>query len=421
MYGPHPARRRTLAALLPALVALALVPAGAYAASTAVGAPSGHATRAAGVEHKLSPGPRAVSARARRGHTARIRIRAIHRARTSALRPLRIGLNANTNGWGNDMGREQSRVAATGVRYIREEFDWDTIQPTPGTWDFSRYDELVADAAQRGLTVLPLLMRVPSWAGRHPHTLPTDPSDYARFVARVAQRYGRGGDFWREHSNLNGGLAPQYFELWNEPYLPQFSDGDPSPARYARMVKASVIAGRAANPRARFLLAADTTSAMVAGGHDREWIDAMYAAVPDLGRYFDAVAVHPYSVNAPNRFDANNARWQFGRLDQIHRRFAAHGDGGKHLWITEVGFTTCPRNSDCVSETAQASYLTDVYALASTRYRPYVDAVIWYGWHDFGGSSPDPADKEEWFGMIRHDGTPKPALAALRSVTGAAA
>jgi hypothetical protein len=329
---------------------------------------------------------------------------------------LRIGLNANTQGWGADAGSRQDIVRSSGARYIRESLDWSSVEPQNDQWSWSKYDSLLTKAAQRGLTVLPVLMSVPGWAGATWDTVPSDPAEFAEYTAKVAQRYGPGGDFWSAHPEL-GDYAPQYFELWNEPYLGVFAAGHTDPARYARLVKAATTAGRAANSRARFLLSADTTATDDFSTY-YAWMDGMYAAVPNLGDYFDAAAVHPYGDGTPDHYTPGWSRWQFRRIEEIRAKLQAHGDGDKHLWITEVGWTTCTSSPGCVSEAQQSANVSKMFEMIHADYGSLVDAVFLYGFQDLNPGTP--SDKEQWFGFIRRDGSFKPAWQALKRETGAA-
>ncbi len=303
----------------------------------------------------------------------------------------------------------------TGARWLREEFHWDRIEPGAGSFDWAQVDITVGEAAKRGLRVLPTLMDTPSWAGASVTTIPSDPSAYAHFVAQVAARYGPTGEFWRVHPELPN-TPIEYYELWNEPYLQNFSAGGADPAKYARLVRAATAAGRAASPGAKFLVQADLTwTNDFRSYHD--WINAMYAAVPDLNDYFDAVAIHPYGTSPDYYTPSGDTRWEVRRLEQIRARFVAHGASDKHLWITELGWSTAPGCSSCQSETQQAAYLTRFAAMLRTHYASYIDAFFLYGWRDPG---TDPNNKEDWFGIIRRDGSKKPAWDALRAITGVA-
>lgn len=333
-------------------------------------------------------------------------------AKKSRAAPLRVGINANTQGYGDKAGQEQDRVAPLGVGWLREDFSWSVIQPEEGRYDWGHYDRVLLEAARRGLRVLPLLASAPGWAEPTANTIPADPRDYASFVAHVVRRYGPGGALWRDHAAL-AGCAPTHFEIWNEPYLDSYSDDGVDPGRYARLVKASVIAGRRANPRAKYLIESDTAATYLPG-QSFDFTDSMYAAVPHLGRYFDAVAVHPYTRFSPAFYDPKaDTRLQFGRIREIHARFKRHGDGHKHLWITEVGWSTCAAAPVCVSESRQATDLRKLFEVVRSRYRSYVDALFVFNFRDYGPAVED--SKEGWFGVLRRDGSRKPSWQALRS------
>ena len=155
---------------------------------------------------------------------------------------LTIGLNSV---WNNDCNL--AAVAGAGVTIERLEIDWSDVEPRPGAWTWRKEDPEVAAAARHGLAVLPVLIGVPRWAGPAWDAIPSNPARYAAYVAHVVARYGPHGSFWREHRGLPAHPA-RWFELWNEPYGSGFSFGGPKPAAYARLVRASTMAGRQADP-----------------------------------------------------------------------------------------------------------------------------------------------------------------------------
>jgi hypothetical protein len=336
------------------------------------------------------------------------------KATSGDLGDLRIGLVANAQGWNMNSASVLDEVEPTGAQWLREEFSWEVIEPANDKWQWDRYDNLLARASERGIRILPVLMSTPSWAGSSWNQIPANPTEYAEFTAAVVARYGPGGSYWDAHPEI-ASYAPDHFELWNEPYLDAFSAGGVNPARYARLVKAAATAGRAANSEARFLLQADRTP----GGDARHtFIDDMYAAVPDLNSHFDAVAVHPYAAKfSPDRWSGG---WGFERIDAARQKFVEHGAGDKPLWVTEIGWSTCPADTDyCTSEQKQATYLGQMFELLRTRYSDYVHAVFVYQHADWGPA--EPADREYWYGLKRRDGTRKPAYDVFRDVASAAA
>ncbi|HWH93007.1 MAG TPA: hypothetical protein VNT03_04025, partial [Baekduia sp.] len=199
----------------------------------------------------------------------------------AAAPSLRLGLVANTLGWGSRVGAAQSLAKAAGARWLREEIMWSRVAPRRGERRWGATDRLFVAAAHRGLRILPVLNEPPRWARGRAGALPTDTAAYAAFVGDVVARYGRGGGFWRVHPGLDRAVAPVWFELWNEPYFARPSHGAVTARRYAALADAAIKAGRAASPRARFLLAVDPATASD-GRLDARWLDRLDASRPGL-------------------------------------------------------------------------------------------------------------------------------------------
>lgn len=295
-----------------------------------------------------------------------------------------------------------------GVSILREDLQWSLVQPRRGAaLDFQTYDRVVASAALRGLTLLPILDDVPSWAGPDPRGSPSRPRDYARFAAAAVRRYGPGGEFWRRHPELP--LRPvHWWEHLNEVYV-----HDANAARYARTIVDGTSAMRAVDPQARILIAGETD--YVAGSRKlRDWLGQLYRVRPGLNAFFDAVSVHPYSgtlspqVFTPGGDEAHQAR----RLEEIRATLVANGAATKHLWVTEIGWSTC-RTDQCVTPAQQATYLRQFAQLRATRWKTYVDAVILYHLKDENSRSKDP---EANYGVLDSGGHRKPGWAAFRAL-----
>jgi hypothetical protein len=331
-------------------------------------------------------------------------------ATSGAPKPGRLIIGMNSV-WNNACNLDALRSA--GVTMQRFDVDWPSVEPQRGQWRWGEFDSLFEVAARHGVTVLPLLMGIPSWAGGSHYSVSTDQSGFAHYTAQVVRRYGPQGTFWRTHRNVPYRPA-RWFEIWNEPYLSLFSDGGPNPAAYARLVKAAATAGHRARPSAKFLMAADVTGETESGALT-PWLAPMYRAVPDLNRYFDGVAVHPYSApRGPLTFNrGHDARFEFRRIETLRHDFVSRG-ARKPFWITELGWSTCPASPEnCNSESQQATYLRQAFQKVKRSY-PWVRALFVYNYRD-STTVTDPTDKERWFGLIRRDGTPKPAWNVLRA------
>jgi hypothetical protein len=245
----------------------------------------------------------------------------------------------------------------------------------------------VLAAAARGLDVLPVVLWSPLWASRNPFMWsgPPRPGPYARFLAALAGRYGTQGSLWRE-----AGVPPRpltRWQVWNEPSIRYFwsGRGDWRP-QYAALLHAAHDALRAADPRGRTVLAGLTNFS---------WRDLRVLYRLGAGRWFDEVAVHPYTRRAqdPPRI--------LRRIRAVMRRA---GDAGKPLLATEVGWPASlealgRRYGNEVGERRLPRMIRPALcALARARGRLGIDSVWWLGWH---GRYADRRNPWDWAGLRR--------------------
>jgi hypothetical protein len=263
----------------------------------------------------------------------------------------------------------------------------------PDAWDDSFYRL----AASRGVTILPLI-----------NTNPVPATDAARqafaeLVRAHVQRYGPRGSFWAQNPDLDRSLAPDVFEVMNEPYI-EFLGGPYNPAGYAALVKRTAELVRPVDPTVRLAMATATT--FFGGSRSgAPWLSALYEAVPNLNDYFDVAAVHPYAHN-PDTCDPNY-RWCFRQIEVVKAMLDSRGAAAKRIYITELGNNTGGASSH--TEAEQAQYLQR-YVDLSKGYG-YVEALLYYSYRDH---CTDSSNKECWFGVLRHDWSRKPAFDVLR-------
>ena len=161
---------------------------------------------------------------------------------------------------------------------------------------------------------------------------------------------------------------------------------------------------------------------------------------------FDFAAVHPYAEFGQQRGPTDwGYRWpahllQYGDaayahgmalVSRIRAELVAAGEAGKSLWATEVGAPTyggsC-RTRPCVSEARQAQWVRDYLRawltgertgwhapLPSHYYGEFTGPIFFYEWRDKSDGHAAPTDKEGFFGLLRFDGTKKPAFAVLKA------
>jgi polysaccharide biosynthesis protein PslG len=332
-----------------------------------------------------------------------------------------VGLSASLRFLqGDELVSEISDLRAAGVRYSREDMEWADIEPEPGRFDWSRWDGLVGASAQQGLRLIAIPIGSPAWATGAPNRPPVGDAAsaaYAAFVRAAIDRYGTNGTFWPANPHLPR-VPITMWDVWNEPYEPSGWGGPPDPAAYARLYRRTVQAGRDADPKARFLLEADT-GAGGSGWPQPPFLEAMLASDAGLARDIDIVSVHPYSGRrppqecTPDRRPPGREFWQATRFDfcrvlDIRRILDANGAGDARIWITEMGWSTAPQGERSVSEAQQAQYTRDAFDLLR-RWR-VVDGIVFY---HYQLSEQDPTSDQDWYGLVRSDGTPKPAWYAF--------
>lgn len=337
-----------------------------------------------------------------------------------------IGIKARlSNRSDSELAEVVSKLRSTGVSIVREDVTWSTIEPKPGKYYWAGMDRWVTAAAEQGISVMAVLDAPPEWVTARWSDAPADGqqlADFAEFCREVVARYGSNGTFWERHPGIPA-VPILYWDIWNEPYVPRFwTQNFPDPAGYAHMFKTVVQAGRTADPSARFMLEADTR-VIATGWPWKPFLAAMFEAVPDLGRYAYGVSIHPYpgdgdsprACTPDTRSSGIRARWQatalqFCRIEDIRRILDANDAKNVKIWITEVGWSTAPAAPSAVSEEAQARYVHQVFDLVRTRYLGLVSGLIWY---EYEGPESNPADFDDYLGLVHSDGQPKPAWEAF--------
>lgn len=315
----------------------------------------------------------------------------------SAARAVQGGINVPGVGANSriaDADREIAVARRLHVKVVRLDVPWSTLQPTGAQIEprpLAFLDRMVADAAAAGIRVSATVDDTPCWASSAPRSLlarcrptresaanawpPSNPADYARFVAFLAARYGTR-------------LAA--IEIWNEPDQANedYFAGPHKPQRYAAILRVAYAAVKQADPAVPVL-----AGSLV--GSNGVFLRALYAA--GIKGYYDGLSVHYYNLTLAS-------------LRAIHEVQLANGDRTP-LWLDEFGWTSCwparrvQQEQGCVTRQVQARNLRDVFRAFS--HFPYLDTAIVYKLQDSAGES---------FGMIDGRGARKPAFGALAGV-----
>jgi hypothetical protein len=288
--------------------------------------------------------------------------------------PLRISIDGGYAGWSDTEIEERAELGAPLTRH-----EWNPSAPV------DEQDDVVEAAAGRIGTRIQALLGGNQLG---------DPIAYREFVIAFIRRYGSGGSFWAEHPEYDGErYAITTFELGNEPYF----GGMPAEA-YADTVRPTLEAVEDLRLPSRIILPSRVY------GSDTSWMDTLYARIPNLNDLFSAFAEHPYwyghSPAAPGSASP------LGRIETLRQRMNEYGAGNKPIWITEYGQSTADCGTECVSEETQALHLQEMLTAVLAHPEWRVKTISVFQLRDRG---TDSTDRELQFGLLREDGTPKPA------------
>ena len=350
-------------------------------------------------------------------------------AQAATVSPSFFGVMANgpLDGPGVDLVKEGAVMRANGVGTIRLPVQWPQLQPYASfeqipegarghftnvggvPTDFSVTDAQIGAAARNKLDVTALVLRAPAWAALNPNETfspPRDPVSYGRFLRALIGRYGPNGSFWAANPSVTK-RPLRNFQIWNEPSLPRYFPVKSWAPAYAKLLRASYTAVKAADRGA---------TVITAGLPNFSWRD--YATLFKGGvkghGYFDAVAVHPFTGTADGSVKI---------LSLVRAVLDANGARSAPLWVTEISWPSGRGKADAnqnwlTTEAGEALKVDQVYrAYAKSAKRLKLARAYWYNWvsSDLGNQ-----DSFEYAGLRRvgQDGSfeDKPALAAYRKV-----
>ncbi len=306
-----------------------------------------------------------------------------------------------------------------GVGWVRFDVEWNNIQPDNASgYRWEAYDRVVSAATAKQLNVLGIIDYTPAWARSrecpdNPKCKPADPETYAKFAADAASHYsGYGVNCW---------------EIWNEPNNHDFYQPKPNLDSYSKMLELAAKAIKNVNSSA-FVVSGSTSPAASDGTNISpiDFVSGLYSR--GVNKYIDAIGHHPYTFPAPPDTAGDHAWNQMAATSKsIHSIMVNNGDSSKKVWITEFGSPTGGPGDVAtlanyttqhdvwhVDEALQAATVTS----ATNLFKSYtwVGLFFWYSYKD-AGTTPD--TNENFFGLVRADGSLKPAYYSYKAAIAA--
>jgi polysaccharide biosynthesis protein PslG len=305
-----------------------------------------------------------------------------------------------------------------GVKWVRWDMDWSSIQSVnASSYDWSSTDKVANTANNYGIKSLVIITYTPRWARLLAcrddwQCAPADAKIFGTFAGQAALRY-------------KGKIS--YFEIWNEPNLMHFGLPIEDSSKYTDILKEAYLGIKDANPEA-YVISGGLSPA--ADDLDKGKIAPLtfLSSLYSLGgnAYFDAVGFHPYSFPASPSYIAPWNAWQ--QSLSIRQLMVNNGDAAKKIWLTEYGaptggsgkaFAANQINSftygvDYMSEEAQSDMMREVisFCLNNSNFS-WLGPFFWYSLKDNGTNT---TTIENFFGLIRYDGSKKPAYNTLKNL-----
>lgn len=262
---------------------------------------------------------------------------------------------------------EMTEAKAVGAINVRLEVPWPVIEVARGAYDWSRADSLFQAAAQVGLSIDPILMWTPQWAGGGPAlNAPPTPTDMQSFAQAFAERYD---------AQVRSGI-----EVWNEP-----DNGN-----YLNNGSASTYVSQILNPAYAGIKAVDSAIPVILGGpvNDAGSCCPFLSAVIAAGGHFNIASFHNYSGGA------------IGEA-QAYRSIVG---GGVPIWLGEYGVQS--------NQGDQSGAISQVLGSSSA-----LAVAQWYNLRDTASWTccpPANVDQGHW-GLLNSDFTGKPSWTTMES------
>jgi arylsulfatase A-like enzyme len=296
-------------------------------------------------------------------------------------------------------------IKDAGIGWVSTLFEWKTIEPQDGKFDFSLPDRIYEITSRHQLGLLVLLGFSSQWGSSAPQGTtgrdlwvwpPKDVDEFADYVYRTVARY-------------KGKI--KYWQIWGEENSSYNWRPAPDAASYLKLLRASYLAAKRADPDCLVVLGSLAPYRM------DNYLEELYK----LGGkdYFDVVAIDPYTHPLTDYDRYLNKKGKplellAQKIKKVKEVMAKFGDSHKPLWVTELG---CPGQDEpgkwwlpgpMPSKEEQAAWLRKSFSyLLDSK---LADKVFWYNFR----TPPDELKAQA--GLVDIDFKIKPAYLAYKEL-----
>jgi hypothetical protein len=317
---------------------------------------------------------------------------------------------------GKPTNKDLRKMGDANIKSVRWSLGWPGVEHTKGQFNWAGPDRAIGDLASKGIRVLPTLYGSAPWAAKSPTTPPLHSKEarqgWQGFVKKAVQRYGRNGTYWSDpngYAAQHPGKSPvpvKAWQVWNEPNLGKYFSPRPSPKKYAKLLRISHHAIKAEDSKAKVVFAGMPGYSQIDAW---KFLRRVYQ-VHGAANAFNVAALHPYSPSL---------HLLKKEVSKFRKAMRQHGDGGKQLWITEIGWGSAKhdRYGFDKGKKGQKRMLKKSFKLFRHKRGSWnIRHVYWYQLRD-----PDNQISGCSFcsssGLLTHKYQPKPAYRAFKSFT----
>ncbi len=308
-----------------------------------------------------------------------------------------------------DASDNSSAASQLGVGWTRLRFVWSDIQPNDsGQWNDARLEAQVKAEIAAGREVVGLIVNTPPWARTDGNKvgvpngmeLPAnDPNNlWATFLRRLVTQYAGRVNHW---------IIWNEPDIWDSKYGGQTWGG--SVNEFLQFQRLAYAVAKSANPNAVIHLAGFTY-----------WWDVNYNRTPFFKRFLDALRNDPNAAANNYYFDVATVH-QYFRTDVVydltlwhHTMMRAYGFD-KPVWLVETNAAPsldptwlAPDSQFNITLDEQGAFIVQVFAVGIAA---GAERVAIYKLADTPG---DKAANPEPFGLVRLDGSQRPAFKAFQ-------
>jgi hypothetical protein len=305
-----------------------------------------------------------------------------------------------------------SAASQLGVGWTRVRFEWSEIQPNDsGQWNDAKLEAMVNSEIAAGRQVVGLVLNTPPWARKDGNKagvpsgmeLPADnPSNlWATFLRKLVTKYAGRVNHW---------IIWNEPDIWDSKYGGQTWGG--SVDEFLQFQRLAYTVAKSANPDTVIHLAGFTY-----------WWDVNYNRTPFFKRFLDALRNDPNAAANNYYFDVVTSH-QYFRPDTVydltlwhHTLMRAYGFD-KPVWLVETNAAPsldptwlAPTSQFKITLDEQGAFIVQAFAMGIAAGAERVEV------YKLADTPGDKAANPEPFGLVRMDGSQRPAFKAYQIAT----